>query len=256
MGRVKPYATVGRPQRRAWAASGAPNASVTFPFTCRRRAGIGARCGGADRHQAAQEQVHAEAGRPARPRGRRPGRAAAADPARRQRDIVRVGYRTPPGARRSRPTSGIPEFQVHVQGRQRAGDQRVRAAGRPDVRQPRDDRGGQDAKGKWRASWRTRSATSRCATARRRRPRPRSTRSARLPGPCSARLSAGARAAPSRRGPSSVSARHSCDSAANSRSRPISKGRRSWRARGTTRARWRTCSRRSSSRAGPAARSG
>ena len=57
--------------------------------------------------QAPQEQVHARAGRAARPGGGRAGRAAAADTARRQRDLVRLRISGVVWSTRSRRICGI-----------------------------------------------------------------------------------------------------------------------------------------------------
>ena len=149
-----------------------------------------------------------------------------------------------------------PEFQLHLQGRQREGNQRVRAAGRADVRQPRHDR--------------SRAHRRRGRRRDRARVEPRGAPSRHRAGDqsdqvrdrhdCRRRARRDhrrhRRAASSPRARSSGLAPRSCDSAASSRSRRTSRGRRSWRGRATTRATWRTCSRRSRSRAGPAARSG
>ena len=70
------------------------------------------------------------------------GPSADAVPQRRARRRLRRADRRAPGRRhpaRSSP-AGVP---LHVRGRQPEGDQRLRAAGRADVPQPRDDRGGQ-----------------------------------------------------------------------------------------------------------------
>ena len=125
--------------------------------------------------------------------------------------------------------SGI---QIHVPGRQRERDQRFRAAGRADVRQSRNDRGGANrrrSRGRRRARAESRRAAARHGPGhqgdairdrhdRRRDPRRHRRRQC--------------RAARSRRARSSGSAPRSCATAASTRSRPTSTGRTSWRAAG------------------------
>ena len=150
-------------------------------------------------------------------------------------------------------SSGIP---LHVQGRERERDQRVCAARRTDVRQPRHDRAGENRR-RSRRRHGPRDESRRAAP--RHRPGDKGDQirdRARSPAPSSAPSSAARPAASSPRARSSASGPHFSDSAANSRSRRTSRAHRSWRARDTTRATWRTCSRPSRSRAAPAARSG
>ncbi len=99
-----------------------------------------------DEGHAAQEQVHARAGRPDRPGSRR--RSAEAIPGDR-------GSRSPGLPRRPGATPGVghaarvspARVRVQLHARELEGDQRVCVARRADVRQPRHDRCGQSRRG-------------------------------------------------------------------------------------------------------------
>ena len=110
------------------------------------------------------------AGRRDRQTVRRSGGTPASDPRELVGRPLRGRHRAPP--RRRRAGAEVP---VHVQGRQRCGHQRVRASGRPDLRDARSHRAA-PRRGSSPESSRTRSRTSRFATARTTRRRPTSRR--------------------------------------------------------------------------------
>ena len=222
---------------------------------------IGAGSVRADRDQAAEEPLHAAAGR-ASSVARRPPKSGKQYPIIEDQRITR--YLT--ATRRSARGGGAGGAQaaglrVFVHAGEPEGDQRLRAAGRADVRSPRHVRGG----GRRRRSRRRDGAraVARAAAARHGQ-RLEGAESLAAARPARRRASAARSSAarpdrPSPRAASSDSARCCCDTAATSRSRRICSARRSWRAPATTRARWPACSRRSSASrraAAGAARSG
>ena len=194
-----------------------------------------------DRDQAAEEPLHAGAGRPDRPRG------CGRDPSAVPDHQGRAHHQVPHQARRSAggcSPSGTEQagLRVLVHAGEPEGDQRVRAPGRADVRAAGHVHRGRDRRrGGWRDGPR--------AVARPAAPRngecvegAESVAAARAdsPGNWAVPWSEGARERPSPRARSSGSARCSSDTAAISRSRPTCSARRSWRARATTLARWRS----------------
>ena len=108
---------------------------------------------------------------------------ATAHPARRQRQLVHRGHRPPTGRRRFPADLQASRVPIHLRAGERARDQRVRAARRADVRQPRDDRSGEHRRRSRRRDGARAEPRRSCATAPRRPARRRSTRSARSPAP-------------------------------------------------------------------------
>ena len=167
--------------------------------------------------------------------------------------VESIGRRT-----RQRHPAGVPPCGVPLllPGRQRARDQRVRPAGRADVRQSRHDRSGAHRRrSRGRDGPRTQPRALRHGTAQ--ASKATKYEIGRLPGAIRRlhyRRRMRARSSPRAR--SSGSALPSCDSAASSSDRPTSGIAHHGRGRVQTRARWRACSRQSRSRAARAARSG